>query len=48
MKTIAAVLLLLAATASAQQTLIRTQKPPLHGSHWMAVTASRSRPPPGP
>jgi gamma-glutamyltranspeptidase/glutathione hydrolase len=38
MKRIAAVLLLLAATASAQQTLIRTQKPPLHGSHWMAVT----------
>ena len=38
MKRLAAVLLLLAATASAQQTLIRTQKPPLHGSHWMAVT----------
>jgi len=38
MKTIAAVLLLLAVSASAQQTLIRTQKPPLHGSHWMAVT----------
>src|SRR3954454_4146577 len=40
MKRIAAALLLtfLAASASAQQTLIRTQKPPLHGSHWMAVT----------
>src|SRR5712671_6183597 len=40
MKRIAAALLLtlLTASASAQQTLIRTQKPPLHGSHWMAVT----------
>src|SRR6266550_5998804 len=39
MKRIAALLLtLLTASASAQQTLIRTQKPPLHGSHWMAVT----------
>src|SRR5258707_4323317 len=38
MKRLAALLLLLATTASAQQTLIRTQKPPLHGSHWMAVT----------
>ena len=37
---IAAVLLLSLASvaASAQQTLIRTQKPPLHGVHWMAVT----------
>jgi gamma-glutamyltranspeptidase/glutathione hydrolase len=34
----AALLLSLAAAAFAQQTLIRTQKPPLHGSHWMAVT----------
>jgi gamma-glutamyltranspeptidase/glutathione hydrolase len=34
----AAALLILAATASAQQTLMRTQKPPLHGAHWMAVT----------
>src|SRR3954462_326335 len=39
MKTrIALLLTLLAASASAQQTLMRTQKPPLHGSHWMAVT----------
>src|SRR5437588_509746 len=39
MKTRTALLLtLLAASASAQQTLMRTQKPPLHGSHWMAVT----------
>src|ERR1019366_5739717 len=39
MKRIAALLLtFLTASASAQQTLIRTQKPPLHGSHWMAVT----------
>src|SRR3954447_14793871 len=39
MKTrIALLLSLLAASASAQQTLMRTQKPPLHGSHWMAVT----------
>src|SRR4051795_8688538 len=40
MKRIAAFLLftLLATSASAQQTLMRTQKPPLHGSHWMAVT----------
>src|SRR5258708_38656233 len=40
MKRIAAALLLtfLTASVSAQQTLIRTQKPPLHGSHWMAVT----------
>src|SRR6266852_1939277 len=35
----AALLLSLAtAAALAQQTLMRTQKPPLHGSHWMAVT----------
>src|SRR5216684_194154 len=34
----AALLLSLTASASAQQALIRTQKPPLHGSHWMAVT----------
>src|SRR5213082_3046267 len=39
MKTrIALLLALFAASASAQQTLMRTQKPPLHGSHWMAVT----------
>ena len=39
MKTrIALLLTLLAASASAQQTLMRTQKPPLHGTHWMAVT----------
>src|SRR5205807_10545892 len=39
MKTRTALLLtFLAASASAQQTLMRTQKPPLHGSHWMAVT----------
>jgi gamma-glutamyltranspeptidase/glutathione hydrolase len=39
MKTrIALLLALLTASASAQQTLLRTQKPPLHGSHWMAVT----------
>src|SRR5881397_197191 len=39
MKTrIALLLTLLTASASAQQTLMRTQKPPLHGSHWMAVT----------
>src|SRR5947209_3128030 len=39
MKTrIALLLTFLAASASAQQTLMRTQKPPLHGSHWMAVT----------
>src|SRR3954468_23264310 len=40
MKRIAAALLftLITLTASAQQTLIKTQKPPLHGSHWMAVT----------
>src|SRR5512146_667380 len=30
-----AILLLLASTAFAQT---RTQKPPLHGAHWMAVT----------
>jgi Gamma-glutamyltransferase len=37
---IAAVLLFSLVTAAtfAQQTLIRTQKPPLHGMHWMAVT----------
>src|SRR5437764_1950926 len=39
MKTCIALLLTpLAASASAQQTLMRTQKPPLHGTHWMAVT----------
>src|SRR3954462_4926362 len=39
MKTrIALLLTFLAASASAQQTLMRTQKPPLHGSHWMAGT----------
>src|SRR6266536_153420 len=39
MKTrIALLLTFLAASALAQQTLMRTQKPPLHGSHWMAVT----------
>src|SRR2546430_15175545 len=39
MKTrIALLFTLLAASASAQQTQMRTQKPPLHGSHWMAVT----------
>src|SRR5881275_1838869 len=39
MKTrLALLLMLLAASASAQQTLMRTQKPPLHGSHWMAIT----------
>src|SRR3954447_13184876 len=40
MKRIAAFLLftLLATSVSAQQTLMRTQKPPLHGTHWMAVT----------
>src|SRR5438270_6721187 len=39
MKTRIALLLTpVAATTSAQQTLMRTQKPPLHGSHWMAVT----------
>ena len=40
MKRIAVALLpaFLASAAFAQQTLIRTQKPPLHGSHWMAVT----------
>src|SRR5882762_4621762 len=39
MKTrIALLLTLLAATASAQQTLVRTQKPPLYGKHWVAVT----------
>jgi gamma-glutamyltranspeptidase / glutathione hydrolase len=32
---LAAVLLLLAANLSAQ---MRTQKPPLHGAHWMAIT----------
>src|SRR4051812_21750614 len=35
---LAALLLFIAISAFAQQTLIRTQKPPLHGSHWMAVT----------
>src|SRR5258706_2021051 len=38
MKRLAALLPPLTPTASAQQTLIRTQKPPLQGSHWMAVT----------
>src|SRR3954464_15956489 len=39
MKTrIALLLTLLTASASAQQTLMRTQKPPLHGRHWVAVT----------
>src|SRR3954447_9865984 len=38
MKTrIALLLTLLTASAFAQQTLMRTQKPPLHRSHWMAV-----------
>ena len=38
MKTrIALLLALFAASASAQQTLMRTQKPPLHGSHWMCT-----------
>src|SRR4051812_18955106 len=35
---LAALLLFIAISAFAQQTLMRTQKPPLHGSHWMAVT----------
>src|SRR4051812_25618968 len=35
---LAALLLFIAISAFAQQTLIRTQKPPLHGAHWMAVT----------
>src|SRR5881227_241093 len=39
MKTrIVLLLALLATSAFAQQPLMRTQKPPLHGSHWMAVT----------
>src|SRR5258706_4269105 len=38
MKRLAALLPPLTPTASAQQTLIRTQKPPLHASHWMPVT----------
>jgi gamma-glutamyltranspeptidase/glutathione hydrolase len=35
---IAALLVTLIATTLSAQQLIRTQKPPLHGSHWMAVT----------
>jgi len=40
-KSLSAALLLIVAIASAQEfnnTSVQTQKPPLHGRHWMAVT----------